>query len=126
MKKVIKMPVLKAKVILVVGDYKDVGDYLNSVLYDAFDGNYLGRCCYKLESDSKLPFLVVIHSKSAAISVIAHEAVHAASFILDGMGMNADFNNDEIQAYIVQHICQEAESLLDTYGVNNAKSSKGS
>ena len=83
-----------------------------------FDGvDYMARCAYK-HIGGKLCHTAVIHSKSNAISVIAHEAVHAANFILDGMGMEGDFNNDEVQAYMVQHICEIVEIKTGIYGTD--------
>ena len=79
---------------------------------------YLARCFYQRvygTHKNKYPFNIFIHSKSAAISVIAHEAVHAASFIMEEMGVIACHENDELAAYIVQHICEEAEKALGTY-----------
>lgn len=110
MKIVIKMPVLKAKVVVYIDDHQELTKYSG-----AFDSNapYLARCIYRFEAKAKLCFNVAIHSKSHSLSVIAHEAVHAASFIQDGMGCVADFNNDELSAYIVQHICEQVEKRLE-------------
>ena len=44
------------------------------------------------------------------MSVIAHESVHAASYILGAMGAIAAYDDDEVQAYIVQHICEKVEN----------------
>lgn len=107
------MPVLKARVVLLLGELEDIEKQIPFGLY--FDGEgYLARCSY-IKRKGEFPFTCVIHSKSIAVSVIAHEAVHAANFIMDGMGMMADFNNDELQAYIVQHICQKHEDKSGVY-----------
>lgn len=73
-----------------------------------FSGRYLARCAFAGHREG-VPFFCVIHSKTSAMSVVAHEAVHAANFILDGMGCVADFDNDEVQAYIVQYILEAVE-----------------
>lgn len=109
----IKMPVIKSRVILLLGDYEDIENLVPFGL-DFGGGTYLARCLY-MKRDGKLPFTCVIHSRSIAVSVIAHEAVHAANFIMDGMGMQADYDNDELQAYIVQHICEKHEIKVGTY-----------
>lgn len=115
MKHTIKMDVLKAKVTLLVGEYDKIKRHIPYGLTSFDEAGYLARTTYRRVSGTKYPFQVIIHSRSAAISVIAHEAVHAACFIMDGTGVAADNNNDELQAYIVQHICQEAENSLNVY-----------
>lgn len=41
---------------------------------------------------------------SAVFGLLAHEAVHAAYAVMDGMGMKPDFANEEFTAYFVQFI----------------------
>lgn len=41
-------------------------------------------------------------------SFLAHEAVHAAHILLNRRGHVADFNNDEVEAYLVQAIVRVA------------------
>jgi hypothetical protein len=120
MKKTIKIPAMRAAIDLVFGEYEECKTHLPKDIFNSQD-NYLARTAFfkRPSRKDKLHFHVVIHSKSAAISVIAHEAVHAASFIFDAMGVIADFNNDENVAYLVQYICEEAEDFLDTYKENN-------
>lgn len=107
-KKTIKLPHIKARVTIILGEW-DAPEW--------FGGEgYMGRTAFRRENGNKLPFHAVIHSRSAAISVVAHEAVHAASFIFDAIGAHADFNNDEFLAYFVQYICEEAENMTGVYG----------
>ena len=42
------------------------------------------------------------------LSVLAHECVHAAHFLLDCRGVKADFKNDEVEAYLVQALMKAA------------------
>lgn len=109
----IKMPVIKSRVILLLGEMEDIKSKIPFGL-DFGEPGYLARCLY-FRDGGKFPFTCVVHSRSIAVSVIAHEAVHASSFILDGMGMQPDFDNDEVQAYIVQHICERHEMGVGTY-----------
>jgi hypothetical protein len=115
MKCIIRITLLKARVILIVGDYDDIKHEIPYGI-DCFndDNDYMARTTFK-KVDNKLPFTAVIHSKSAAISSIAHEAVHACSYISKELGMYPDNDNDEFQAYFVQHICEHAETMLNTY-----------
>lgn|GEM_PF-4294464 len=110
----IKIPVLKARVVLLLGGFDEIKNKIPYGIKHFGESGYLGRTVYK-RREGRLPFCAVIHSRSAAISVIAHEAVHAASFILDEMGVVADFDNDELQAYLVQYICEKAEVALRAY-----------
>ena len=114
----IQMPVLKARVVLLVGDYATIKDKIPFGINCFSNEGYLARCAFKHRDKPKdnLPFTAVIHSRSGALSAIAHEAVHAAHFIQEAMGITPDFNNDELTAYIVQYICEKAEKpfLLKT------------
>jgi len=113
----IKLPLMKARCVILVGSYDDIQGRIPFGVDCFGPEGYLARTAYKYRAHPKdgLPFTVVIHSRSAAISVIAHEAVHAASYIQDAMGMIADFDNDELTAYTVQHICELCEKKLRTY-----------
>ena len=113
----IDIPVLKARCILLIGEYEDIKDVIPYGAEEAFKDQtgYLARTSFKYRGGVKYPFTVVIHSKTRAISVIAHEAVHAAGFIQDAMGVVPDFNNDELTAYIVQHICEKVEKVTRLY-----------
>ena len=112
MKVVIKMPVLKAKVTVLIGEYDTIQKHIPSDCH-SFERNesYMARATF-CRKNGRMVFHSIIHSKSAAISVIAHEAVHASSYILDAMGVLADHDNDEFLAYMVQYICEEVEKKL--------------
>lgn len=113
----IKMPVLRARCVVIVGKYEDIKKSIPFGLECFGPAEYMARTTYIYRDMAKddLPFTVVIHSRSAAISVIAHEAVHAASMIQDAMGVLPDFDNDELSAYIVQYICELCEAKLRVY-----------
>lgn len=74
--------------------------------------NYMGRTGFDNIDGTRQ---VAIHCKTFAFSVIAHEAVHAANLILDSIGHKPEFDNDEVQAHLVQHIVEHAERLI--YGI---------
>lgn len=111
------MPVLRAKVVVLISDkQKYIKKFCKDNKYpeDAFNGNYIGRCnLFKVDCDKFMVNEIVIHSRSAAISVIAHEAVHAACYIMDSACMNMNGDSAELAAYIVQHICEEVEGAID-------------
>ena len=116
----IEMEMFKASVDIVFHDGPVLPD-LSPHGYDGFDGNYGARCSFKSEGDGT-PFVhkAVIHIQKPYVSMLAHEAVHASSFILEAMGVVADFNNDEGQAYMVEYIMSRCEDewdkIINSYG----------
>lgn len=72
---------------------------------DSFE-NYGGACVL---AKGKNGFVIVfwIESKRAK-DIISHESTHAANYILDIIGHNHSYDNDEVQAYLAQEIYNEA------------------
>lgn len=107
------MPVLKSKVIFLFGAAGKDFAIPAVIPAEHFEGNYAGRTLYKRTAEDVYAFTVVIHVKERErLGVLVHELHHAQSFILDAMGMQADHNNDEIGAYIVQHLFEEVVSWM--------------
>ena len=48
-----------------------------------------------------------LKDETSAISTIAHEALHITSFIFKRVGIIADVNNDEAQAYLLSWIVEQ-------------------
>lgn len=114
----IKIPVLRGRCIILIGSYEDIKRHAPFGSLEHFsEVGYLARTAFKRLPSEKgdCPNTVVIHSHSAAISVLAHEAVHAASYIQDAIGIHPDWNNDELTAYLVQHITERCENALGMY-----------
>lgn len=113
----LKFPVIKARCVILIGSYEKIKKKIPFGVSCFGEDGYMARTAFRRRENPSdgLPFTVVIHSRSAAISVIAHEAVHAAHFIQEAMGMVPDFSNDELTAYMVQHICEKCERQLGTY-----------
>ena len=110
----IEIPVLKARVLFLIGEYKVLPKrWIKSGRFE--DGTYLARCIWKENKNTKWPFQVVIHSRFSALSVLAHEAIHAAGMIQDGMGILPSFENDELTAYLVQYLLEQCEIQLKVY-----------
>jgi len=77
--------------------------------------------CLELSWSNKYGVCILLNFNNnygAKISygTIAHEAVHAASFILDSRGVVPDFNNDEPQAYLVEYIVNEIIKFVKAKG----------
>jgi len=122
MKTLIEMGVLRASVLLLFGTFKDIEEDIPEKFEGVFDNSekYLVRTAYKVDNESQYPHCVVIHTRSTAISVIAHEAVHAAQRIMEGMGMEANAYSNELCASIVCYICKHAESFFCKYEGNES------
>lgn len=107
-KLVVKLPVLKAKVTLLFGVLGADVAVPKGVNHEIFEGSYAGRCCFRVESDSIYPFHALIHVKDAGrAGVVIHEIYHAVQMIQGAMGVAADFDNDELGAYMMQYIAEE-------------------
>lgn len=44
--------------------------------------------------------------------IIAHEAFHASSIIMDRKGVKADYENDEAQAYLIEYLVREIHKFI--------------
>ena len=61
-------------------------------------------------SNGSLGLVIWIKRKKDYVA-LAHECVHAANFVLSRVGVKADFDNDEPQAYYIGLIMQKALGL---------------
>ena len=69
---------------------------------------------YTVHESGVWTFVYVRRAKSRAtvLGALAHEAYHAANFILAERGVKLHRSNDESTAYLVGHIVSEAVSRL--------------
>lgn len=105
----IKIPMYFAEITVLIGEYSDMVLMAPKSCRPFMNDRYMGTTLHNFDGSKHN---VVIHSRSAAISVIAHEAVHAACFIYGAIGAKACFDNDEHIAYMVQYICHVVEDKL--------------
>lgn len=114
-KLVVKMPTLKAKVTFLFGEANK--DFTIPKYVDAsmFEGSYAGRCMFRRESHAVYAFHALIHVKDLRRGgVIIHEIYHAVNMIQESMGIVADFNNDELGAYMMQYIAEEVFARISS------------
>lgn len=65
-----------------------------------------GWCAFLAYNDGHI---TIIWTKRKDDSVcLAHESLHASSFILNRVGVHASFDNDEAQAYLMTEIMRKA------------------
>lgn len=67
-----------------------------------------GGCCYHVAEAG----LVVIYLADSFPGVIAHEALHAANYILSDVGAQGSYEDDECQAYLLGYLVQHIHSGL--------------
>lgn len=109
----IELPPFKAVIDMVVGP----SDLAVACVPEEFQAQLgsvgIATCQFQSGGEGEDYFRCCIHSTKPILSLIAHEAVHASGWILSSMGVSADFDNDEVQAYLVQYIVERAEDLLN-------------
>jgi hypothetical protein len=64
----------------------------------------------------------IITHPDATWGVAAHESVHAVGFILSGCGHRADYSNDEMFAYFVEHVANAIQQAIAQYEIDRCKS----
>jgi len=86
---------------------EDFAKYLkrNCNYRDNFDQD--GGTCLALKRQSGYLIVVWVGEKGAT-DILTHEALHAANFILENIGHKPSHDNDEVQAYLMQEIFNEA------------------
>ena len=62
-------------------------------------------------------YLILLNKKHLisddfAIGTLAHEAFHVTSFVMKRVGIKADVNNDEAQAYLLSWIIEQTYKLF--------------
>lgn len=101
------------RITVLVGEYDEIKRHIPKDC-DAFgpDG-YVARCYSELVGGGYPCFDVIIHSRTYAISVLAHEVLHGVSDILDMMGETPVWAS-EVQAYMLQYVLEEIEKKLES------------
>ena len=112
----IKEKMINANILILIGNYNDIKKYIPKDARHNFgdDIPYFARCAYKYRGyvDRDYPYHIIIHSRTAALSVVAHEIVHAGSFIFNELGHKPSWKNDEIMAHFVGHCLEAVEDKL--------------
>ena len=67
---------------------------------------------FSLDEKNKPSQFIVCVPKKYDAGVVAHEALHLTNFILKERGINADYDNDEAQAYLIGWIVTEIYKFL--------------
>lgn len=113
MKITIDLKPFKSRVTVFIGEPNTFAKQIPSALRGhLLDEGYLAKTVWNWEERGNTIFHGVICSRSHSIAVLAHEAVHIVNQLLFHLGCDPDFNNDEIQAYLVEYICSEVEKVI--------------
>lgn len=105
-------PVSQFHVVICQGDKQHCEDWVNRHFELSGSAEFKLKtdskaCCFTRQSDRLIVIWLCLPSEedgSLVFALIAHEALHAAYAIMDGMGMKPDFANEEWTAYMVQFI----------------------
>lgn len=102
--------------VLVFGDYNDLNRYCkrNNVIMEershhglaANIENSEGLAGVLVDEEGEAEFFVAIREK--CIGTLSHECLHAAFFILENVGVEISFQNQEAITYLHQYIFEEA------------------
>lgn len=91
------LPYPHAVVVYRLEDFKEIKKVFKGLVKPAVTPR--GRCTeYILDGCC---IIMIGLRKDANVSTIAHECIHARSFIYDVLGVKVDFNNDEHEAYFM-------------------------
>lgn len=101
-KKTIDIPLFYGKLHIIQGELEEVEKKYNVVI-NSYDGATFW-------DDEKAEICVWIGVKTSGI--IAHEALHATNIILRWVGVVADYQNDETQAYLLQYIVDKISKTV--------------
>lgn len=106
MKIIVKIPMYKAKVTVLIGAYQKIKKHVQSNWhFIEEEGAYQGICGYRvLSGNEKEVYHAIIHVHTLNWASIAHECLHATNFILQSIGAQASYEDDEVQAYFMTHI----------------------
>lgn len=110
---VIRFPLFLSEVVVVCGNLEEVGKQLPPAhlelalaeegTYEAitFPPIFKGGC-----------YVTYIYTTTAAPAVLAHEATHAAHYILEHIGSVPSYIDDEVDAHMIQYIVQQSIDQL--------------
>ena len=118
-KKKIACPIYLMRLIFIDTDdlsklkkYEDTSDLIGRDIYAHTFESTISEKNYDVEC-----VIIVFNTKSTygkiTLGTIAHEAFHAAGFILHKLGITADHVNDEAKAYLIDFIATEIHKFLN-------------
>ena len=113
--KAVNIPIYRGKLIIVLtNSNKKLQKYLpyfeDDIYAHTYLDNYRSRDGYYCILNFNNDYRKMYHG------VIAHEAVHVSSFLLENRGVKLDFNNDEPAAYLVEWITDQIYSFINKKG----------
>lgn len=121
--KIIKSPLYETRLCLIVTDNADEVNKRYDL--DADDPLFANthRAGIKIKGDKRKAMCVYLifgpkfkfGDRKLTPGLIAHESLHAANFILDYVGVKADYDNDEPQAYLLEWIVNQSTEFLKPY-----------
>lgn len=108
------MPYPQAVVVYRLEDYKKVKKLFKFLEKPKVNPR---GCCTEYIHDNYCVIMVGLRG-DANINTIAHECIHARSFIYDSLGVKVDFNNDEHEAYFMGMLVEGVVMCAREIGLN--------
>jgi len=107
----LKIPVFNGDVHLYIGNEKVFKSWYERTFKDTY--TLTNRCGVTLSLTSKkgieTPIIWLYRAPTDAlmVSILCHEAFHAASYLLDEIGCELDVSSEESYAYVLSYIVEE-------------------
>ena len=113
--KSVQIPLYRARLIIVLTNSNDqikklIPEFEGDIYAHTYMANFRGKDGYYCILNFHNNYREIYHG------VIAHEACHISSFLLDNRGVKADFNNDEPVAYLIEWLTDEIYSYVNKIG----------
>lgn len=67
-----------------------------------------GHTIHLIHPDSNIPAIAIWVAKDSPIAILAHECLHAVNMTLLDRGVLPSFENDEVQAYLLEELMRKA------------------
>lgn len=120
-KQAFQIPLYRGYLVVVISN--DIAKTKELFPKEIFDNNTVYAHCVYGNYKGQQGFYIVINPFSKYRSIfhgtIAHEALHACSFLLRQRGIEIDASNDEPQAYLIEWITDKVYEVLKKFNYTN-------
>lgn len=114
----ITVPIYRCTLRLVVaGDNKRLSELCETMWGEADKNDAIHRACTMNNIGKWREIVILFDGSELCNSVIAHEAAHAADFIIERTGAEANGANKEPRAYLLQWIVDWVDRKLAKAGI---------
>ena len=93
----------------------------NTVTEIGFDETDLVKCGCEYDYNKRVMKIGFDFDKHWWHGGIAHECLHATHHVLDIIGQKPDYNNDEIECYVLEYIVDKVTEIVLEYEKKDSK-----